>query len=146
MSVVPDRERGFTLLEVLVAFSIAAVALAVMFSAVLGGMRAQRVAAHLEQATTLAQSRLAAATAALDARVVTGGDQEGDDGGGFHWLVRIAPQASVMMPRADQESGTRAEQATLYAIGVTVSWRGDGGRRAVHLDAARLETPPTAGS
>jgi general secretion pathway protein I len=138
-------QRGFTLLEVLVAFTIAALALGVMFSAVLGGLRTARVADHMQEAVTLARSRLAAAMAAVDAGVVTQGPQQGDDGGGFHWQVRIRPQESVRMPRADDAApNVAATRATLFGITVIVGWSGDGGHREVRLDGARLEAraPP----
>jgi len=136
-------QRGFTLLEVLVAFIIAALALGAMFSAVLGGLRTATVADHLQEAVTLARSRLAASVAALDAGVATQGQHEGDDGSGFHWVVKVRTQAGVVMPRADDAAPTAAaSRATLFAISVVVSWTSDGGDRQVRLDGARLEAGP----
>ena len=58
-------ERGFTLLEVLVAFAIAALALGVMFRAIGTGLGSAAVAARYQQALSRARSHLATATVRL---------------------------------------------------------------------------------
>lgn len=145
------RDGGFTLLEVLVAFMIAALALGVMFDGVLGGMRAAATAAHTEAALSLARSRLAETLVALDSGAVTAvSDQSGDDGSGFHWSVRIRPGGSVAMPRPvdpmPNGGGQRTPRAVLYAVAVSVGWTMDGGHRQVTLDGARLVLRGTAAS
>ncbi len=143
-----DRRRragGFTLLEVLVAFIIAALALGVMFDGVLGGMRAAAAAAHTEAALSLARSRLAETLAALQSGAVTAvSDQQGDDGHGFHWAVRVRPGASVELPSAGPGSGLGGDRGqpvprvTLYSVAVAVGWGMDGGHRQVQLDGEKL--------
>jgi general secretion pathway protein I len=136
MSRSDERQRGFTLLEVLIAFVIAALALGVMFDASLGGLRATEAASHYQEALSLARSHLAAVgTTALGGRELSG-----DDGRDFHWTLRIRPVGTVTLPRGpndDPSQGPQA-QATLYAVSVTETWRGDGGERQVRLDTARL--------
>ena len=119
-------ERGFTLLEVLVAFVIAALALGVLFRGTLGGLRTAQVASRYEEAVTRAQSHLAALTAGG----LTPGDRQGEDGNGFHWRVRIAPVGLT-------DTGSSA----LYAVNVSVSWM-DGSRRSVELDSERIGLAP----
>jgi len=85
-------ERGFTLLEVLVAFVIAAMAVAVLVEGVLGGLRSADVAGRYEEAIARARSRLAA----LGTNIVAG-DTQGDDGGSYHWHLRVAPNASKLI-------------------------------------------------
>jgi general secretion pathway protein I len=130
------REGGFTLLEVLVAFIIAALALGVMFQASLGGLRATQMASHYEEALSLARSHLAAAAIGG----LTGREASGDDGRGFHWSVRIRPVGTATLPRGPDEDASDGPQArtTLYAITVTETWTSDGGERQVRLDSARL--------
>jgi len=121
----PRNESGLALLEVLVAFAIAAAALGVLFSGALDGLRGAHTAARLEEALSHARSHLAV----LDhGQPITAGENSGDDGGGFHYRLRIAPIASTA-PTGD---------LTLYAIRVTITWTEDGRSRSVSLDTQRL--------
>ena len=131
-----ESERGFTLLEVLVAFIIAALALGVMFDAALGGLRASETASHYEEALSLARSHLASVSNAG----LAGREVSGDDGRGFHWVVRIRPVSTITLPRGPDEDPSQGPpaQTTLYAVSVTETWHGDGGDRQVRLDGARL--------
>ena len=63
-----STEHGFTLLEVLVAFIIAALALAVLFHAGLSGVQAAQSASHYEQAIARARSHLTLAVHASPTR------------------------------------------------------------------------------
>ncbi len=130
------REDGFTLLEVLVAFVIAALALGVMFDAVLGGLRATQTASQYQEAVSLARSHIASISH-LD---LAGRESQGDDGRGFHWKIRIAPAGTVTLARGpnDDPASTAATQATLYGISVTESWKSGGGERKVVLETKRL--------
>ncbi len=117
---------GFTLLEVLVAAVIAALALGVLFSGAAGGIRTARIAAHVQEATSRAQSRLAVLAHGAPPPL---GTQSGEDGGGFAWrtaVTRVASQAGL----------------ALLDLGVTLSWQLDGGTRAVTLHTRRLVPLP----
>lgn len=130
------RDAGFTLLEVLVAFTIAALALGVMFEAVLGGLRATQNADTYQEALSLARSHIAAvALADLRAR-----EQQGDDGHGFHWRLRIVAAGTVTLPRNPNDDPQTAItlQATLYGISVVESWKVGDGNREVRLDTERI--------
>jgi len=124
--------HGFTLLEVLIAALIAAMSLAVLFRGTVEGQAAGSIAARYTEALSRARSRLAA----LDAvGPLAAGDQQGDDGGGFHWRVRITPLA------AGQPSATELPPA-LFTVNVSVSWTTDGRDRVVQLDTRRLGNAP----
>jgi general secretion pathway protein I len=120
------RPPGFTLLEILVAFAIAAIALTALTAAVAGSLRSSRVASVTEQAISRAQSRLDAASLAPL------GERSGDDGGGFRWREIV---------RQVGRSGT----AALYDITVEITWTVDGPHRlALHsfrLAAAAQDRP-----
>ncbi len=127
-------ERGFTLLEVMVAFVIASLALAVLLPGAFDGLRSARIAGRYEEAVARARSHLAS----LDSRVMrlTPGVQQGDDGNGFRWQSRVAPIATTIATTSDPNAlpGAIATKATLYAVSVTVSWAGHG----VRLDTERV--------
>jgi general secretion pathway protein I len=131
-------ERGFTLLEVLVAFVIAALALGALFRGTVDGLSATRVAGRYEEAVTRAQSHLAALTAGN----LVPGDRQGDDGDGFRWHVTITP--IEVAAAASPPQGTRGLPA-LFAVSVAVSWT-DGSLRTVKLDSERIGLAPQAGS
>ena len=114
-------ERGFTLLEVLIAFAIAAFALAVLYRGAIDGLRTARVAGSYEEAVARARSRLAMLGHGI---ALTRGELAGEDGGGYHWRIRIAPvAATAAAPRA------RIPHLELYAVSVAVSWAAEGRRR-----------------
>ena len=131
------------LLEVLVAFIIAALALGVMIEASLGGLRAVATANRYQEALSLARSRLAAASVGS----LAGREQSGDDGDGFHWIVRISPLGTVPLPRgpAINTAPMSELQATLYGITVIETWQGNGRERQVRLDSARIGTGGAGG-
>ncbi len=130
-------ESGFTLLEVLVAFAIAALALGVLFAAGLGGLRAEQTASHYEQAISRARSRL---TAAVHASPLISGDWQGDDGGGFTWHLRVAPIASteVRPMYAATPSGLSTFPLTLYSVAVVIAWHEGKITRQVRLDTQQI--------
>ncbi len=111
-------EAGFTLIEVMAAFVIAALATIVVLRAGIDGVAQNAVAARYQQAIVRAQSRLASlgTLTALQPETLSGAD-----GSGFFWRLRIARL---------QSSGP----ITLYAIDLTESF----GRREVTLTTERV--------
>ncbi|MBB2205317.1 type II secretion system protein [Gluconacetobacter takamatsuzukensis] len=119
------RQAGFTLIEVLVAFVIVTLALAVAYRGMLDGIAATRLSNRTQEALSRAQSHLAAVGHGMRLGPL---EQDGDDGSSFHWHVRIVP------------AGTSAGLA-LYQVQVTESWpdpSAGSGRRAVDLHTLRL--------
>jgi general secretion pathway protein I len=127
MSTRREGERGFVLLEVLVAFAIAALALSVLIGGSLEGLRGTARAARMEEAVSHARSHLAAIGHGQE---IVPGARSTDDGGGFTAHV----QARVI-GRGDPASGL-----VLYAVSVTILWSDDGTTRSVTLDSQRTAT------
>lgn len=130
------REHGFTLLEVLVAFVIAAMALGALTQGAAGGLQSARVSGHYQEALSRARSRLAALGMAA-----VPGEQQGDDGGGFSWRVRVVPLATAGRPREGVDPA-RPGQAILLGVTVRIAWRMDGGEREVTLATQRVGLAP----
>ncbi len=128
-------ERGFTLLEVMVAFIIAALALGALTQGASAGLQSARVAAHYQEALSRARSRMAALETSLQP-----GEQRGDDGGGFTWRVLVQPRATAGAPRPNDPP--RPGRAVLCAVLVEIAWRMDGGSRTVSLTSQRLGAAP----
>lgn len=126
--------RGFTLLEVLVALAIAALALVALFSAGSSGLFATDAATRAEEALERAQSHLAAV--GRDAALLPA-DASGDDGGGYRWHLTVRPLESRRLSPGNGVFGA-ATTATLYEVAVAVSWRGGGRERRVVLRTLRL--------
>jgi general secretion pathway protein I len=123
--------QGFTLLEVVVALVIAALALIGLFRAGSGGLFASETAVRVDEAIERAQSHLAAfgRTGA-----VTPGDMEGDDGGGYRWRVRVEPIAAEPTLVQGRPGAARA----LYSVQVAISWGVGRHTRSVILETRRL--------
>lgn len=133
----PPGQHGFSLLEVLIALLIAGLALASAFQAASASMRATATAQRYQEAVSRARSHLDG----LGANLVSG-EQEGDDGGGFHWRVAVHPIDATGKRDVTGHSVANKETlvVTLYATTVWVSWKEGRQPRSVRLDSARLLT------
>lgn len=129
------REHGFTLLEVLIAFVIAALALGALSQGAAGGLQSARVSGHYQEALSRARSRLATLGTPVP------GEQSGDDGGGYSWRVRVAPLATAGRAREGIDP-MRPGRAVLLGVTVRISWRMDGGEREVALATQRVTVAP----
>jgi general secretion pathway protein I len=116
-------EQGFTLIEVLVAFAIAGLALALLFRGGVAGLSTASTAARYDEATARARSHLAAACHGT--RLQTG-TQSGSDGGGFTWQTRVAVARQTNVLRGTEDAPQPPLLATLYAVRVTVAFPGPG--------------------
>jgi general secretion pathway protein I len=134
------HERGFTLLEVLVAFAIAALALIVMFKAASGGLLSVATAGRYEEAIGRAKSHLAAI--GRDGPL-TSGTTQGDDGSNYRWRIRIVPLAAVGdgSSKASAFAPVLFRKPVLYSIEVGISWDDGGHRREVLLQTQRIGSP-----
>lgn len=125
-----DSERGFTLLEVLVAFIIASLALGILFQGGIGSLTTARVAARYGEALSRAESHLAIAGTGPEFQPQ---DRQGDEGKGFHWHLAIQ-----LVAHGVAEPGK--PMPALYAIIVSISWPEGPRSRVVTLRTERTGT------
>jgi general secretion pathway protein I len=131
------NERGFTLLEVLVAFVIAAAAIAVLMRANLTGLETSRTAARYQEAVARARSHL---DALGRGQPINAGTLSGDDGGGFAWRIDVVPAAVGRTPALGD--GAIDAALTLFDVAVWVGWS-DGGRPREVVLRTRRAGPPS---
>jgi general secretion pathway protein I len=133
-----QRERGFTLLEVLIAFVIAGLALAVLYHLEVTSLTEIHTAARYQEAVARARSHMAVA---LHGEPLTPSDRQGDDGGGFHWRIRIVPVAqTALTPMSIGPQPAQSLRMVLYSVVVLITW-GDGessGSREVRLETEQI--------
>ena len=134
------RELGFTLLEVLIAFVIAALALGGMFQGATASLSSVRVSGQYQEALSRARSHLEAT--GIGSRLMPG-EQRGEDGHGFRWLVRSVAAGSVPLARGDAAAAARGARLVLYDVVVIVSWGGGIRQREVRLESRRLGLVPS---
>jgi general secretion pathway protein I len=129
-----NRQDGFTLLEVLVAFAIVAIALAALIEGAGFGLSAVSQAGRYEEALSRARSHLAAVGPNVDRLV---GEHTDDDGGGFRWALDVRPFTT-----GDRSTSPTGQTTMLYAVTVTISWRDGKRSRDVTLVSERLSSQP----
>ena len=137
MTLTRTEQRGFSLLEILVAFSILALSLGVLMQIFSGSLRNADVTHDQAQAVVLAQSLLTAAGAETP---LAPGESSGVHAGKFRWLLRVSP--FVDKARAGETAAIRQTLALdLWEVTASVAWGGLAGspERAVSLSTLRVQ-------
>jgi len=129
MTTAKSGERGFTLIEIVVALLVLAIASAVIFEGFSTGFRNARTADEYAQAVLIAQSRLAPAGVA---EPLAAGVETGEELDKYSWTVRIDP-VEVATDDTAPESALQP-----FLVAVDVVWSDGGTERTVSLSTLRL--------
>lgn len=135
------RQRGFTLLEVMIATSIMAVGIVGALELFSGSLRLAGNAERQSDATVLAR-------ALVDEelwRDVLEDNQRNGTEGDFAWTVATRPIDREMVGREEQDQADLqdvADEMGLWLIEAEVSWESPSGRKAISLETARIGTLP----
>ena len=126
-----NRTQGFTLLEVLVAFTLLALVLGVVLQIFSGGMRTAEIARNHTIGILLAESKLAGI--GIEDPLVEG-QQSGTFDNGFLWHSNV--------DRYQEQDGreTNEEQIVPYRLALTVEWGSGRTGGSVTLTTLRLGT------
>jgi general secretion pathway protein I len=135
----PARQAGFTILEVLTAFVVFAVALAALLQVFSGGLRDAQLADEYARAVMMAQSRLAAYSAAERLEEVAASGSEGP----FAWTVSAVPYDERQENADADRSKDYNLRVRLLRLESKVSWQAADGRpRDVRLATLVLGVKP----
>ena len=121
------RQMGFSLLEVLVAFSILAVSLGILFQIYSKGAYSARLADEYANAVIIAQSRLS--NVGIESLPDVGIYEDNNEK--FHWVTRV---------KAVEEVNEWEQRLKLIKreVEVEVSWQSKGGIRSIKLNTLKL--------
>jgi general secretion pathway protein I len=129
--------RGFTLIEVMIALAITLIAVAVLFGGIVSSLRAAQKTAALERAISRAESHLAA----IGDQNLVPGERRGEDGDGYRWRTNIAFLGSAPAPNTARK-GPWARGTGLFAVSITITWDEGSAEHSFVLDSARLAAVP----
>jgi len=120
------RQRGFSLLEVLVAFSILSLSLGVLLQIFSSGLRGAVVVDDYSNAMIIAESQLALAGVE---EPLSEGSTNGEIDDRYRWQVTVA---------AYEEDETKVSAITPYRVDVTVQWGAGDRQRKISLTTLKL--------
>ena len=129
----PRRGRGYTLIEVLVAFAVLALALTVLLGTLAGATRQVRWSADSGRAALHAQSLVAQVGVG---EVLVAGSRGGElDAGRYRWLLEVEPWMDPQAPAAPLSDPFGAQ---MMALRLTVEWGEGGPRERLVVESLRL--------
>lgn len=139
-------QRGYTLLEVLVAFSLLAIGLGMLLAILSSGVHAVGNASDATRAALYAESLFD--TLGADQRLRAGRSQGVFENGHFHWTLDITPfQPPVPAPVAAGPPGGEQTQPlqvdnSMVRVVLLVNWGPGPSPKALRVETLRAYGPP----
>jgi len=130
-----NKQQGFSLLEILIAFSILALSLGILLKIFSAGVNTAMIAENYTVAVQLSESLMA--KVGVETPLQTG-LSTGLENNHYHWQVEVSPFTlnSVF-------TDTKTSVAELFKVKVTVNWGDDNARdRQVELITLKLINKP----
>lgn len=135
-----DSQRGYTLIEVIVAFAVLALALTLLLGTLSGGARQVRWSADAGRAALLAQSLLDQTGVG---EVLQPGRRDGElEDGRYRWSLEVEPYVDRSRP---PPTTVDAFAPQLLRLQLTMTWGEGGPRERLQLSTLRLVQPATEG-
>jgi general secretion pathway protein I len=126
----PFRQRGFSLLEIVVAFAILALSLGVLLRIFGGAGQIAGTADDYSRAIVVAESLMAAAGIE---KPLEPGESTGTLDEKYHWTLRVEPYAVDPLLTGDRSLGFKP-----HWVHLTVEWGDEDDPRAFDLSSLRL--------
>ena len=125
-----SKQQGFSLLEILIAFSILALSLSILLKIFAVGVNTAAVAEDYTAAVQIAESLMAKTGVETPLQAGQAAGLENDE---YHWRVEVSP--FTFNP---EHVDTTTLTAALFKVKVTVNW-GDGNARDRQVELATVK-------
>ncbi|GHD74061.1 type II secretion system protein I [Luteimonas padinae] len=130
------HQRGYTLIEVLVAFTVLALALTFLLGTLSGSTRQVRWSADAGRASLHAQSLLA--DIGVGEALVPGRDEGELEDGRYRWRLEVAPWLDPLQPAAPLQDPFAAQ---LLHLQLELTWGEGGPAQRLVVESLRLVQP-----
>ena len=126
-----NKQQGFSLLEILIAFSILALSLGILLKIFSGGVNTAMVAEDYTIAVQIAESLIAKTGSEIPLK---DHQSSGDENEKYHWSLTVSP-----FFLSGEGIDPKNAAAQLYKINVTVNWGdGESDDRQIQLTTLKL--------
>jgi general secretion pathway protein I len=129
----PSKQHGFSLLEVLIAFSILALSLGILLKIFSSGVNTAQVAEDYTVAVQLAESLIAQAGVVAPLQP---GETSGVEQKKYQWLMSVTPHTLGFANATTADAGEMS--VTLFKVRVAVGWGDD--ERQFEITKLKLAT------
>ncbi|MEQ1636941.1 MAG: type II secretion system protein [Methylococcales bacterium] len=129
----PNKENGFSLLEILVAFAILALSIGVLLNIFSRGLRTAIVSEETQQALAIAESQMA--RAGVDV-ALSEGSISGQVDGKYTWSIQGTPYI-IPVPKSDIVAPQPLE-VSAFNVQVRVEWQEGQDNKEFVLNSVRL--------